>query len=147
MTLINQVPPDLPLLLADPDRVRQVLINLVTNAVKFTEKGQITIAARILEGDEAGLRAHGLRPNGPMMQVTVSDTGIGIAEKHLPRLFARFQQVGGDVLTDKPKGTGLGLAICREIVTHYGGAIWVESVVGQGSTFIFVLPLSLQEDA
>ncbi len=147
LTLINQVPPDLPLLLADPDRVRQVLINLVTNAVKFTEKGQITIAARILEGDEAGLRAHGLRPNGPMMQVTVSDTGIGIAEKHLPRLFARFQQVGGDVLTDKPKGTGLGLAICREIVTHYGGAIWVESVVGQGSTFIFVLPLSLQEDA
>ena len=74
------------------------------------------------------------------MVVSVSDTGIGIAPADQARVFDKFTQVG-DTLTDKPHGTGLGLPICREIIERHGGRIWVESEVGAGSTFSFVLPL------
>jgi len=133
---------------ADPDRILQVIANLLSNAIKFTDHGTVTVTARPLA---AGEEVHGWRaplphhsggaaegPGGVL--VTVQDTGVGIPAEALPRLFQRFQQIG-DTLRDKPKGTGLGLAISREIVTHYGGAIWAESEVGVGSLFCFTLPL------
>ncbi|MBN1582303.1 MAG: hypothetical protein JXA89_16475 [Anaerolineae bacterium] len=147
LALSNQVEANLPPFVADPDRIQQVLSNLVSNAIKFTEQGRVTIAARMLSpgtGDRAYPAVGDWHPPDPTMRlllVTVSDTGPGIAEKDLPRLFSRFQQLSSNVLTDKPRGTGLGLAICKEIIGHYGGTIWAESVVGHGSTFSFVLPV------
>jgi signal transduction histidine kinase len=72
--------------------------------------------------------------------VAVSDQGVGIDEKDFGEIFEKFKQVCPNTLTDKPKGTGLGLPICRQIVSHYGGNIWVESEKGKGSTFFFTLP-------
>jgi CheY-like chemotaxis protein len=74
--------------------------------------------------------------------ISISDTGIGIAEDDYDAVFEQFKQVGGDTLTDKPKGTGLGLPICKQIVEHHGGKIWLESEKGKGSTFHFSLPVS-----
>jgi len=73
------------------------------------------------------------------IQVSVTDTGAGIAPADQPKVFEQFVQVG-DTLTDKPRGTGLGLPICKQIIEHHGGRIWVESEVGRGSTFAFTLP-------
>jgi len=139
----------LPPLFADPDRILQVGTNLLSNAIKFTDQGRVTVMARSLSPGEA--------PNGwsppaacqGSVLVAIRDTGVGIPEEEIGRLFQRFQQVDS-TLTNRPKGTGLGLAICREIVSHYGGLIWVESAVGQGSCFSFVLPVAPprpQEDA
>lgn len=115
----------LPMVRADPDRLQQVLINLVSNAVKFTAQGAITCSAR-LQGRE--------------ILVAVADTGAGIAQEHRDSVFDKFWQFG-DLLTEKPKGTGLGLAICKEIVAHHGGRIWVESELDKGSVFTFTLPV------
>jgi signal transduction histidine kinase len=101
-----------------------VVINLISNAVKFTDAGSIACAARLLDGE---------------IVVSVTDSGIGIKPEDQPKVFEKFKQVG-DTLTDKPKGTGLGLPICREIVEYHGGRIWVESEIGKGSTFAFSLP-------
>ncbi len=125
LRLAKDVAPDLPVLQGDRDRLIQVVINLISNAVKFTESGSVTCRA--------------LRQGGDIV-VSVIDTGLGIAPGDQPKVFERFKQVG-DTLTDKPKGTGLGLPICREIVEHHGGRIWVESALGQGSCFSFSLPL------
>jgi PAS domain S-box-containing protein len=115
---------DLPSVYADPDRLEQVLGNLVGNALKFTPKGgQITITART---DQAAVEVH------------VADTGVGIAPEHQTHLFERFYQVG-DSLTKSTVGSGLGLAIVQELVEAHGGAIRVESEVGKGSDFIFTL--------
>lgn len=146
LVLESYVQPDLPPLVADPDRIRQVLINLLSNAAKFTDQGNISFTARLLP---PGSTVHGWEaptPTTSALLVSVSDTGIGIAPEDVPHLFLRFQQLGGDTLTHKHKGTGLGLAICRQIVAHYGGAIWVESAPGYGSTFSFVLPAAAQEE-
>ena len=120
----KHVAPDLPSVTGDRDRLVQVVINLISNAVKFTERGRITCAAE---------------RRGAAVVVSVTDTGMGIAHADQAKVFERFKQVG-DTLTDKPKGTGLGLPICREIVEHHGGKIWVESEPGKGSTFSFSLP-------
>ncbi len=123
---------------ADPDRIEQVLTNLISNAIKFTSDGMITVSARLLE---AGRRIHGWRvPKGGALHVMVKDTGVGIPSAAQKDLFQRFRQVS-DVTGQKPRGSGLGLVICREIVTHYGGIIWVESEAGEGSTFAFTLPV------
>ncbi|MBA3271161.1 MAG: response regulator, partial [Acidobacteria bacterium] len=126
VTLRTEVAPALPTVIGDSDRLIQVMINLISNAVKFTSEGSITCRARL---------------DGPRLVVSVTDTGVGIAPADQPKVFERFKQVG-DTLTDKPKGTGLGLPICREIVEHHGGRIWVESAPGKGSTFSFTLPAS-----
>ncbi|MGC9357156.1 MAG: hybrid sensor histidine kinase/response regulator [Anaerolineae bacterium] len=128
---------DLPPLEADPERVAQIINNLISNAVKFTEEGEVIIAARKIESG-ADVRDWKAPAEGAVL-VSVSDTGPGIAPASLPGLFERFRQVR-DTLRDKPRGTGLGLAISRKIVLHYEGAIWVESVPGEGSTFSFALP-------
>jgi signal transduction histidine kinase/DNA-binding response OmpR family regulator/ligand-binding sensor domain-containing protein/heme exporter protein D len=125
LKLVKEVAPDLPPVVGDRDRLIQVVINLISNAVKFTPSGSVT--CRAVPGD------------GEIV-VSVVDTGMGIAPADQPKVFERFKQVG-DTLTDKPKGTGLGLPICREIVEHHGGRVWVESEVGRGSTFSFTLPV------
>jgi signal transduction histidine kinase/DNA-binding NarL/FixJ family response regulator len=117
----------MPDIIGDRDKLIQVVINLISNAVKFTDEGKVTCTAK-LKGDN--------------IVVSISDTGIGIAKEDYGAVFEQFKQVGGDTLTDKPKGTGLGLPICKEIVEHHGGKIWLESEQGKGSTFYFSLPLS-----
>jgi signal transduction histidine kinase len=116
----------LPTLTGDRDRLIQVVINLISNAVKFTPEGSITCAARL---DDAG-----------DVVVSVTDTGIGIAPEDHAKIFEQFGQAG-DVLPEKPRGTGLGLSICREIVEHHGGRLWLESEIGRGSRFSFSLPV------
>lgn len=130
LTAERHVQPDLPVVTGDQDRLIQVVINLISNAVKFTDHGAIRCSARLLNGE---------------IVVSVADSGIGIAPADQPRVFEKFKQVG-DTLTDKPKGTGLGLPICKEIVEHHGGRIWVESEPGQGSTFSFTLPTAASSE-
>ena len=124
LKMITDVADDLPLMFADRDRLIQVMINLISNAVKFTERG--TITCRVVRVDDH-------------IVFSMSDTGMGIAEADQPRVFEKFTQVG-DTLTGKPMGTGLGLPICKEIIEHHGGRIWLESVLGQGSVFSFTIP-------
>ena len=112
--------------IGDPLRVRQIVQNLVSNAVKFTSKGSVAVAATTT-------------PDGVM--ITVTDSGIGISNSGLGRLFGEFVQADGST-TRRFGGTGLGLAICRDLATLMGGAIRVESEVGVGSRFIVTLPLS-----
>jgi PAS domain S-box-containing protein len=121
----TEVDAELPSLEGDFDRLLQVLINLISNAAKFTEKGSVTVRARRLGGS---------------VELSVTDTGHGIDVADQAAVFEKFKQVG-DTLTNKPKGTGLGLPICRQIVTAHGGTIGVESTIGKGSTFRVLLPL------
>ncbi len=115
----------LPVLYGDRDRILQVLVNLISNAVKFTNSGSITCTARA-SYDE--------------IMVSVSDTGSGISPDDQKKVFERFKQAG-DTLTGKPKGTGLGLPICKQIVDHHNGRIWVDSKLGEGSSFHFTLAM------
>ena len=127
LKLIKNIDIDLPDITGDRDKLIQVIINLISNSVKFTDKGSVTCTVS-QENNE--------------IVVSISDTGIGIAPGDFDAVFEQFKQVGGDTLTDKPKGTGLGLPICKEIVEHHGGRIWLESEVGKGSTFSFALPIT-----
>jgi Na+/proline symporter/nitrogen-specific signal transduction histidine kinase len=120
------LPKDSPRLLADHDRLTQVMLNLLANAVKFVPRG-------------AGLVRVVLTSNEEELRVTVQDNGPGIAPEFLPDVFEKFRQ-GGDQ-RDRPQGTGLGLPISREIIEHFGGRMWVESPPGEGATFAFSLPL------
>jgi signal transduction histidine kinase/CheY-like chemotaxis protein len=122
--LVKEVEADLPAITGDKDRLIQVVINLISNAAKFTPSGSVIVAAS---------------ESGGEITVSVTDSGIGIAPADHQKVFEKFKQVG-DTLTDKPRGTGLGLPICREIVEHHGGRIWVESELGRGSTFSFKIP-------
>ena len=126
VTLESDVAPNLPTLEGDFDRLLQVLINLISNAAKFTEHGSVTVRAR-RHGDD--------------VELCVADTGGGIDVTDQQAIFEKFKQVG-DTLTNKPKGTGLGLPICKQIVTAHGGTIGVESARGKGSTFVVTLPTS-----
>ncbi len=123
---------DVPLsLIGDPFRVNQILINLLGNAIKFTEKGQVILKVELAEGAPAGEKVK--------LLFSVRDTGIGIPADHIENLFHPFTQADGSV-TRKYGGTGLGLAICRRMVDLMGGRIWAESEEGAGSTFNFILP-------
>ncbi len=126
--------PGLPAVYADPDRILQVVTNLLDNAIKFSsEGGEILIRTESVPGGTPGAGSGWVR-------VSVEDQGIGIDEKDFQAVFDRFRQVYTDILKDRPRGTGLGLPICREIVTHYGGTIDLKSEKGKGSTFFFTLP-------
>lgn len=125
LALQVDVPPDLPSVIADPDRVIQILTNLVANAYQYTLPGGEIIVAAQAQGDE--------------VHVSVRDTGIGIAPEDQERIFDRFFRADDPVVQQVP-GTGLGLAIVRSLVEMQGGRIWVESQVGVGSTFTFTLP-------
>jgi signal transduction histidine kinase/ActR/RegA family two-component response regulator len=133
----HRVAPDVPdMLVGDAGRLRQVLINLVSNALKFTEHGEVTIRVSVEEMNE----------NQADLQFTVSDTGIGIAEDKLLKIFDAFVQADGST-TRKYGGTGLGLSIVSQIVSRMGGKAWVESREGQGSQFHFTgqFALSVEE--
>lgn len=121
----TEVEEGLPEVQGDADRILQVLINLISNAIKFTSQGGVVCRAEVQ--DEA-------------IVVAVQDSGVGVAPDDREAVFDKFWQ-SGDLLTDKPKGTGLGLAICKEIVAYHGGKIWVESEPGKGSAFKFSLGL------
>ncbi len=123
--LVTEVDPGLPTIIADADRLQQVLINLLNNAGKFTESGAVTVRAF---------------PRFGQVRIEITDTGLGIHPEDQGKIFEKFHQTRTDTMEDKPKGTGLGLTICREIIEHYGGRIWVESEIDIGSTFIFTLP-------
>ncbi|MGE5249230.1 MAG: GAF domain-containing protein [Bacteroidota bacterium] len=131
--LVKRLPDNLPHVRADPIRVRQILLNLFSNAAKFTDEGEITVAAA-LEDDPA---------NGAQVRISVTDTGTGIDEKDQSRLFQAFSQVD-DSPTRKTGGSGLGLSISHRLVEMHGGQIGVRSQVGQGSTFYFTLPVYRQ---
>ncbi|MCS7177759.1 MAG: ATP-binding protein [Anaerolineae bacterium] len=124
VVLKEVVSPDLPRVKADPARIRQVLLRLLTNAAKFTDQGTITIQAWPADGE---------------VRISVSDTGIGIPPEFRERIFERFEQ-GLMENGRRPDGAGLGLALSKEFVEMHGGRIWVESEVGKGSTFTFTLP-------
>ncbi len=122
-----KIPKDLPLIRFDRDKIIQVLVNLVNNALNFTEKGGIEIAV----GEEKGQGIH----------VSVRDSGLGIKEDGLPKVFQSFQQL--ELEGERAvKGSGLGLAISKEIIDAHQGEIWVESELGKGSVFHFILPFS-----
>lgn len=132
LELLAYCSPELPTALrGDPSRIRQVLLNLAGNAVKFTGAGEVVVRAH-LEGETAG---------GVDVRFEVIDTGIGIAPQELERLFDPFSQADSST-TRRYGGTGLGLAISRQLVTALGGSIGVVSTPGQGSTFWFTLPLA-----
>jgi signal transduction histidine kinase/DNA-binding response OmpR family regulator len=128
------LPGDLPLVFADRDRIQQIVVNLIGNAVKFSNPGG---RIRVRVDTFKGRRAH---DHPEWLRVSVSDQGIGIAKEDQQMIFEKFRQVTSGALADKPRGTGLGLPICKEILGHYQGNLWVESDKGKGSTFFFTLP-------
>lgn len=142
------IPPNLPPLTADPIRFKQILVNLLSNAMKFTpEQGRIVLTARQVlacaegpETDGGAERAEDSEP-GPWLEIRVTDTGTGIKAADLPRLFQPFVQLG-TVAAGRHEGSGLGLAITKRLVELHGGRIWAQSEgEGCGSTFTVLLPL------
>jgi signal transduction histidine kinase len=127
-----EAPRNLPLAMADPERIRQVLSNLIHNAIKFTNRGGITIFAR-------SKAAH--------IEVGVKDTGVGIPKEKLAAVFEKFECLSDTRnRVEKPvPGSGLGLNIVMNSIKSQGGTIWVESEVGQGSSFKFTLPKAATE--
>jgi GAF domain-containing protein len=126
-----EVPPHLPAARGDERKLTQVLLNLVGNAIKFTDAGEVAIKASAANGS---------------FTVAVRDTGPGIAEAEQAKIFEEFQQADSSI-TKKKGGTGLGLAIAKRIVELHGGRIWVESSPGHGSTFSFTLPTKVEQQA
>ena len=127
--LKNKIPKDIPLVEADENRIQQILHNLIGNGIKFTESGSVTVSA--------------ITQNG-MVEVSVSDTGIGIPEDKFDQIFQSFEQVDASVAREYG-GTGLGLSITKNLIELHGGNIRVASEVGKGSTFTFTLPKSANE--
>ncbi|MDA8328501.1 MAG: PAS domain S-box protein [Betaproteobacteria bacterium] len=127
ITLQLDIQPDLPIIIGDADHLLQVLVNLINNAVKFTDSGSIMI--------------HAFLNSDSLIQIEIRDTGIGFPPEDAEAIFDKFQQsMHGDTLQDRPKGTGLGLAICREIINRHGGRVWAQSQPNHGSTFTLTLP-------
>ncbi|NOT39961.1 MAG: PAS domain S-box protein [Alphaproteobacteria bacterium] len=137
LVLVCEIAPSVPMaLLGDPTRLRQVLLNLIGNAVKFTESGEVSLRVT-LDADSAA---------APVLRFTVSDTGIGISREKLNLVFERFTQADSST-TRRFGGSGLGLTICKRLVELMGGRIWVESVVDKGSVFSFIVPFEVWLDA
>ncbi len=128
--LIKSIDEGLPQIIGDRDRLIQVVINLISNAAKFTNKGFVYCK---------------VRRTGSEITVSIMDSGTGISEAEQALIFEKFKQAG-NTLTEKPQGTGLGLPICKEIVEHHGGQIWVESELGKGSNFSFRLPIPVESE-
>jgi signal transduction histidine kinase len=117
-------------IVADERKVKQILLNLLSNAVKFTpEGGRVGLSATVAAG---------------VIAISVSDTGIGIAPEDQAAIFEEFRQVGREDAR-KQEGTGLGLTLAKKFVELHGGRIWLQSQMGQGSTFSFTLPIRLDE--
>src|SRR5262249_13715271 len=129
ITLGRAIADRVGLIRADERKVKQVLLNLLSNALKFTPQGgRIEVRARPADGG---------------VEVSVSDTGVGIAPEDQEAIFEEFRQVG--TADKKVEGTGLGLALARKFIELHGGRIWLKSQLGQGSTFTFTLPMRREE--
>lgn len=129
LTLVNEVPENLPLVEADENRLQQILYNLVGNAIKFSENGKITVEAKLQD---------------EFVEVSIKDEGVGIPNDKLDKIFDSYEQVNTEVNREYI-GTGLGLTISKKLVELHNGTIRVESEVNEGSRFIFTIPISLQE--
>jgi signal transduction histidine kinase len=129
LVLTTEVATDLPHGFGDEQRLSQVLLNLVGNAIKFTDRGEVRVTARCTDGQ---------------FLISVRDTGPGIPLEEQQRIFEEFHQVDGSSTRAKG-GTGLGLAIARQIVVMHGGSIWVESTLGQGAVFHLKLPVQMPQ--
>jgi signal transduction histidine kinase len=129
LTLNAIVPPDLPTGLGDDRRISQVLLNLVGNAIKFTDEGEVSVRVSASDGE---------------FQVAVADTGIGISEADQAEILNEFYQADSSS-TRAHGGTGLGLAIAKRMVELHGGRLWIESALGEGSTFSFSLPIRVEQ--
>ena len=129
LTLVSKVEEGLPIGRGDERRLTQVLLNLVGNAIKFTDKGSVEIAARTADG---------------FFDICVHDTGPGIALEDQKRIFDEFHQLDNSSTRSKG-GTGLGLAISKRLVEMHGGTLTVDSVLGEGSTFRIVVPVRAEE--
>ena len=125
LVLLADIEPNLPEIMGDLNRLIQVMVNLFSNAVKFTDEGNIACRARRVENH---------------IRVSVTDTGIGIPDEFQATIFDKFTQAQ-ESLADRPQGTGLGLPICYNIITDHGGHIWVEGGRTNGSKFVFSLPI------
>jgi signal transduction histidine kinase/DNA-binding response OmpR family regulator len=140
-----ELPPrsrQLPILYLDRTRIRQVLLNLISNAVRFTEQGAITVSCRLCNaamGEVLGEQHTPFVAEGQFLCVSVADSGIGIRPEDMDKVFQAFRQVDGSARR-RYGGTGLGLAISKRFVELHGGWMWAESEPGQGSTFSFALP-------
>ena len=146
--LIMAVPPQTHTsLVGDPVRLKQILNNLISNAIKFTDDGYVAIRVKELEaGGEAAGRICGKEPGRACFQFSVQDTGIGLTKEQVGRLFSAFTQADAST-TRKYGGTGLGLVISRRLVEMMNGKIWVESEPGKGSTFHFTADFGLSDPA
>ena len=130
ISLKAEIPPDLPLVSVDPERLKQVLRNLLENSLAYTpEHGNVCIEAH---------------PHNGMVQVSVQDTGVGIASEHLPYIFERFYRADRS-RTRSTGGAGIGLAIVKKIVEAHGGQVSVESVLEKGTTINFTLPTTMPD--
>ena len=137
LELLCHINPEAPTyVISDPTRLRQILVNLIGNAIKFTEKGQIVVDVGIEER----------KNNKVILRFCVSDTGIGIPREKLAKVFESFTQADSST-TRKYGGTGLGLTISKQLVEKMGGKIWVESEIGKGSNFYFTISCSVVEKA
>lgn len=122
-------------LIGDPLRLEQIISNLTTNAIKFTNQGEVNVAVKVLEETEIKVK----------LQFSVADTGIGLTQEHIAKLFAAFTQADGS-MTRKYGGTGLGLTISKQLVELMNGEIWVESVYGEGTSFQFAIQFDKASD-
>ncbi len=149
LQLINSVTPDIPLVDADENRLQQILYNLIGNAIKFTDTGTVEISANAISLESPQLAEKESSVTSQIqslivrskLQITVSDTGIGIAQDKLERIFESFEQAEGSTAREYG-GTGLGLAVTKQLVELHGGEIQVSSELGIGSQFTFSLPIS-----
>ena len=135
LELLCHVAPDTPAMVnGDPNRIRQVVTNLIGNAVKFTNEGEVVLRVETSACDKGGY----------LLRFEVRDTGIGIPPEAQQRVFQPFMQADGST-TRRYGGTGLGLAISKRIIEMHGGKIWVESAPGHGSTFSLTLPIKVDQ--
>ena len=138
MIISLQIEKELPLIEGDPEKIRQILINLLNNAIKFTGiSGQITLKA----SSWTQPTPTGLNPDSSYIKVAIQDNGIGIKQENLQKLFGEFVQLDTSA-SRKYGGTGLGLSITRHLVEMHHGKIEVESSLGEGSTFSFFIPVA-----
>jgi signal transduction histidine kinase len=162
VSLVQEVADEVGEVFTDEGKVRQIVTNLLSNGIKFTEQGEVRVAVKrpptgdrrpmTTDGrDTAGSfprssvvgRPSGFPPSGDLLEIAVMDTGVGIPAEALGYIFEEFHQVEGT--SQKEKGTGLGLAITKRFVELLGGTIGVESEVGKGSTFTVRIPLAYRE--
>lgn len=147
LPVMIDIPPRMPRLYGDDKRIRQVLTNLLDNAIKFTHDGTITVKAEGIQvrngkSETFALPVVGWLRDGSWVVISVKDSGIGIAPEDQGRIFEEFAQVDGS-RTREFRGTGLGLAIAKRLVEMHDGVIWLKSAIGQGSQFFVALPADL----